>query len=648
MTKQVLRSKAAVAPDAGRFAREILKPIADEDWGKVEELSEASIEATPECAEAWFAFAIAAFYKNDLAAAALRAEKALAHQGDAGDVADFLSVIYALAGDINGSTYYAKLVSALSEVPDFRGMVPETFPKFAKVFQNITERPLVHFGLHAVERKAWAEAENWFRQHLAFDPKEKYAHVGLAMSICAQGEPRGGVEALRAARHALPHDPDIASQLGNALTTLGRFVEGQACHRWAMSVAPDDAGTHAMAVVDRHFDPNARSEETADAFRQWGERFAVPDDGEPAFAKPQPKERLTVGYVVSGQGNSPSGLALAKVLMNHDPERYQTTGFGLGALSDAQNIVFQKCVSRWHDVAKMDPITLGAIVAAEEVDVLIDLGGFHKPDLLVAFGARMAPCQATWSGAPLGTGLRNMDFMITDGYLDANPAMACHMTEELAHLALGSILVPAVNDLTAPISEPDHAEVTFAADANLMELNVPTVECWARVLHRVADAKLILKGQHLGTGDNLNWLIELFGDFGVAHRVDIVSEEFADEFFQQGHVALLPLPMPRPQSVIDALRARMPVVCLAGTHRDRRQAASLLHHMDLGDTMVAENEDDFVDLAVEWAENADKRRAFRAEVADRLMTSPGLDANARARDLERLIEDLWRHACERS
>ena len=62
----------------------------------------------------------------------------------------------------------------------------------------------------------------------------------------------------------------------------------------------------------------------------------------------------------------------------------------------------------------------------------------------------------------------------------------------------------------------------------------------------------------------------------------------------------------------------------------------------------AENEDDFVDLAVEWAENADKRTAFRAEVADRLMTSPGLDANARARDLERLIEDLWRRACERS
>ena len=85
---------------------------------------------------------------------------------------------------------------------------------------------MVNFGLHAVERKAWAEAENWFRQHLAFDSSDKSAHVGLAMSISAQGELRGSVEALRAARHALPHDVDIASQLGTALTTMGRFSEG--------------------------------------------------------------------------------------------------------------------------------------------------------------------------------------------------------------------------------------------------------------------------------------------------------------------------------------------------------------------------------------------------------------------------------------
>ena len=137
MTKQILRSEVVVVPDAGRFLRKIRKSIADEDWDRVEELSEEAIEATPECPEAWFASAIAAFHKNDLAAAASRAEQALAERSDVHDIADFLSVVYALAGELTASTYYAKLAVALPEAPAFGGLVPETFPKFAKVFLSV-------------------------------------------------------------------------------------------------------------------------------------------------------------------------------------------------------------------------------------------------------------------------------------------------------------------------------------------------------------------------------------------------------------------------------------------------------------------------------------------------------------------------------
>lgn len=648
MTKQILRSETAVAPDAGRFSRKVRKSIADEDWGKLKALSEEAIEATPDCAEAWFASAIAAFQFNDLATAASRAEQAFAERSDISDIADFLSVVYALAGELNASTYYAKLAVALTPSPAFRKLIPVSFPQFAKVYQNISERPLVRYGLAAIGRKAWAEAENWFRQHLTFDSSDESAHVGLAISLSAQGELRGSVEALRAARHALPHAVDIASQLGNALTTMGRLSEGRACHRSAVSLAPDRPGTHAMALVDRLFDPDTNSEEAADAFREWGERFGVPDDGEPAFARPEPKDRLTIGYMVGSQGNLPTGVGLARILMHHDPERFQTAGFGIGALSDVNNAVFQKCVSRWHDMAQMDAITLRAIVSAEEIDVLIDVNGFRAPDLLIGYGARMAPCQAVWAEAPLGTGLRNMDYLITDTYLDANPAMAERLSEELVHLKLGSVLISRFDNASAPVDEPEYDEITFAADVTLMELNPTTVECWARVLHRLPDSKLILKDHRFGTGENLNSLIELFGNFGLAHRVDIVAEEFAEPFFQQGHIALLPLPMPRPQSVIDALGARLPVICFAGAHRDRRQAASVINQLGFADSMVAESEADFENLAVEWAENHDKRRAFRSDIAVQLETSPYLDAPARARDLENMIEDLWRRACERS
>jgi len=135
------------------------------------------------------------------------------------------------------------------------------------------------------------------------------------------------------------------------------------------------------------------------------------------------------------------------------------------------------------------------------------------------------------------------------------------------------------------------------------------------------------------------------GDTTTVDRTEIDVEEGADS-----QLTVLPAGVTLAQLVngLNALGARLPVICFAGAHRDRRQAASVINQLGFADSMVAESEADFENLAVEWAENHDKRRAFRSDIAIQLETSPYLDAPARARDLENMIEDLWRRACERS
>jgi hypothetical protein len=135
------------------------------------------------------------------------------------------------------------------------------------------------------------------------------------------------------------------------------------------------------------------------------------------------------------------------------------------------------------------------------------------------------------------------------------------------------------------------------------------------------------------------------GDTITVDRTEIDVEEGADS-----QLTVLPAGVTLAQLVngLNALGARLPVICFAGAHRDRRQAASVINQLGFADSMVAESEADFENLAVEWAENHDKRRAFRSDIAIQLETSPYLDAPARARDLENMIEDLWRRACERS
>jgi predicted O-linked N-acetylglucosamine transferase (SPINDLY family) len=152
---------------------------------------------------------------------------------------------------------------------------------------------------------------------------------------------------------------------------------------------------------------------------------------------------------------------------------------------------------------------------------------------------------------------------------------------------------------------------------------------------------LILRDHDFRDPENLAHLIGLFGDFGLAHRVDVVESTSSVEFFRAADICLLPVPYPAPQSAMNALSAGVPVVCPAGNGRQTRLAASLLHHLELVEPMVAETRDDYVALAVGWAGNEDRRKSFRATIGERLKQGRALDPKARARDLEAAYEEMW-------
>ena len=191
-------------------------------------------------------------------------------------------------------------------------------------------------------------------------------------------------------------------------------------------------------------------------------------------------------------------------------------------------------------------------------------------------------------------------------------------------------------------SEPG---IDFAADATLADLEVAAVALWAEILHRVPGSKLMLRDRAFRHPETLADLIDRFGNFGVADRVDIVTADSAEALFVEADVALLPLACPQPATVAAALAAGIPLVCLAGEGRHRRLAASLIHHLGLGVGAIADGAEDYARLAARWAEDAGARTAFRGSLGERLGSSEAADPRARARDLQAALERMWRETC---
>jgi tetratricopeptide (TPR) repeat protein len=631
-----------LVPSIGQFLHSVECALKEGEWAQVRELCEPVLEKLPDCPEALFVLALVSVHELDLAGAVSLADRAFAIDPDVQEYADLLAVAYGMAGDLNTSVYYAKLATALASSPPLRGCIPTSFPTFAQVLQTISEKPLFHRAALALADKAWAEAEHWLRQHLAFDPASREAYLALGTCVLAQGKPRAAVEVLRAGQHQLPLDPGIASLLAKALGALGLFDESEACHRWARAHAPNDAAINAAPIVQNLYDPRCEADRTAAAFREWGHKFGVKSKQAPEFSRSIGDGPLTVGYLIAGRGGSPTVAALTDVLSQRDRNRFATVGFGYGSLSDPANVVCQKGVDRWQDVSGSDPLTLAAMVRAEGVDILVDLAGFSAPDLLVAFGMRMASCQVAWMNSPCGTGLAAMDFLLTDRFVDPDPSGGGRYGEWLAYLELGCVVCAPCEPFDTPITPRDSSPIVFAADVSLREINPITAEYWAHVLHAVPQSVLILRDYDFRTSENLAQLIGLFGNFGLAHRVDVVSEPSPASFFRQADVVLLPVPYPAPQSAINALSSGVPVVCPVGGGRQTRMAGSLLNSLGFAMSMTAENRDDYVGLAVEWAVDENKRKSFRSTIAEHLVAAEALDPKARARDLETAYEEMWR------
>ncbi|NDD69584.1 MAG: glycosyltransferase, partial [Synechococcaceae bacterium WB9_4xC_028] len=82
--------------------------------------------------------------------------------------------------------------------------------------------------------------------------------------------------------------------------------------------------------------------------------------------------------------------------------------------SDDYTERFKSIAATWHDIAELDDDAAAALVAQENLDLLIDMGGHSaggRPGVILQ---RPAPVQAKWVGGQHGaTGIPTLDYFIS-------------------------------------------------------------------------------------------------------------------------------------------------------------------------------------------------------------------------------------------
>jgi predicted O-linked N-acetylglucosamine transferase (SPINDLY family) len=290
------------------------------------------------------------------------------------------------------------------------------------------------------------------------------------------------------------------------------------------------------------------------------------------------------------------------------------------------------------------------MIRNDHIDILVDLALHSSGNRLLVFARKPAPVQATWLGYCSTTGLETMDYRLSDRWLDQPGVQASWYSEETIWLreAYWCYEPSAPTPEVAPPPVVKSGYVTFCSRNDFLKVSPETLDLWLDILLATPESRLIL---YAPQGLPQETVLKRMGEHGIAReRVELISRKQSWEEFMGSYaradIALDPFPYSGWITTCDALWMGVPVVSLAGRKAVGRGGKSILSCIGLPE-LVAESRDEYLNIAVQLANDLPRLTHLRMTIRDRMANSPMRDAKTFARDLEAAYRTMWRTWCNR-
>lgn len=491
-----------------------------------------------------------------------------------------------------------------------------------------------------------------YRRALALEP----GHAGAVANLSALLDQAGrSAEAAALLDRALHEAPDALALLRRKAAremALADMAGAAAMLERVVAQAPDDDRARSDLLFCRTALPDADPARLLAEHRRFGEGLAARVGPRPALrVSAEPDRRLRIGYVSPDLRRHPIACFVAPVLRHHDRAAVEVHCYYAHAEADDVTALLRQRADHWHDIAGEDDADTAARIAADGIDILVDLSGHTAGNRLATFARQPAPVQMTWLGYLGTTGLRAMDYRLCDARTDPPGTAEAQQVEAPLRLPDSQWCYEALNAVPAPGPLPflANGHWTFGSFNQPLKLNPRVLETWARLLQAVPGSRLRV----LGLGDPAiveRVRAQLVGAGVEAARLDLRGRLPVAEYYAalaSVDVALDTFPYNGGTTTCDTLLAGVPVLAIAGTRAVARGGVSLLSAVGLED-WIAASAADFTACAQRQLAEPVRLAALRAALPGRMRASPLMDAPRFVRHLEALYRQAWRSWCARA
>ncbi len=276
---------------------------------------------------------------------------------------------------------------------------------------------------------------------------------------------------------------------------------------------------------------------------------------------------------------------------------------------------------------------------------------------------RLARIQVTSGSSVVTTGMRNMDYYISGTLTDPSPTAQEQYQEKLIKLEgsahcfsygteEGKITTPVErNDLGIP-----EDTIVFISCANFFKTIPELIETWSKIIAQVPNSVLVLFPFGPNWASNypkqqfINHLKSIFTRYGLAPERLIVLDpqpvpdrEDMKEYYKIADVYLDSFPFAGTTSLIEPLEVNLPVISRQGNCFRSAMGAAIIKTLNIPD-LVADNEESYIQLAVNMGNNPELRQQKRDEIKAAMNNNPSfLDSRSYSAKMGNLFQELFRN-----
>ena len=335
--------------------------------------------------------------------------------------------------------------------------------------------------------------------------------------------------------------------------------------------------------------------------------------------------KIKIGFLSADIIGSHSVTYFLKTILSHyDKKRFEIILILNNPKEDQSTKDLKDLADETINIWNLNNIDSVNRVRKLNLDIMVDLMGYTSTNRLEMLKNRIARKQIIWMGYCNTTGIKNMDYIISDPNL-------IHPNEEKFY-SEKVIYLPKIwnshcgfnfkrNENSPPFLKNKY--FTFGSFNNFAKINSDVVSVWSNILKKINNSKLILKTSSKKQASER--VKELFHNNGVLNSIEFIDreKEFKNhlDHYKQIDIALDTFPYNGVTTSFEAIWMGVPVLTMAGYNFNSRCGESINKNLNM-EQLVAKNEVDYVSKAVNLSINHEEYANVRSLVFANALSSP--------------------------